>query len=152
MYRSLIRSIATACIAGVLAVACVAQPPSGDVSVDPNLPAMQGTPWLWTSSTIADANVIPDPTKYAITFATDGTFSAQVDCNRLAGQFTYSESGDIDITPGPTTLAACPEPSLADVFVAGLSGATQYEIAANRLVLTGPAGAMTFAPTPPAPS
>jgi heat shock protein HslJ len=150
MYRTLIRSFAVVCLAGALAGACVAQPPSGNVSIDPNLPAMHGTPWLWTSSTIAEAKVIPDPTKYTITFATDGTFASQVDCNRVAGQFTYSETGEIDITPGASTMAACPEPSLATVFLAGLDGATQYEIAANRLVLTGPTGAMTFAPTPPA--
>jgi heat shock protein HslJ len=150
MYRPSIRSIVLMCLVGAAAVACQAQPPSGNVSIDPNVPAMQGTQWFWTSSTIAGAEVIPNPTKYNITFATDGTFSATVDCNQVSGQFTITQSGEVDITPGPSTLAACPEPSLANVFLAGLSGATQAQIAANRLVLTGPTGAMTFAPTPTA--
>lgn len=111
---------------------------------------MQGTQWFWTSSTIAGADVIPDPTKYNITFASDGTFSATVDCNQVSGQFTITQTGEVDITPGPSTRAACPEPSLADVFLAGLTATTQAEIAANRLVLTSPNGAMTFAPTPTA--
>jgi heat shock protein HslJ len=111
---------------------------------------MQGTQWFWTSSTIAGADVIPDPTKYNITFASDGTFSATVDCNQVSGQFTITQTGEVDITPGPSTRAACPEPSLADVFLAGLTATTQAEIAANTLVLTSPNGAMTFAPTPTA--
>jgi heat shock protein HslJ len=149
MYRSLIRSLVVACVAGVFATACQVQPPSGNVSIDPNVPAMHGTPWLWTSSTITGAETIPDPTKYSITFATDGTFSAQVDCNQMSGQFTVTQTNEIDITPGPSTLAACPDPSLDDIFLAGLSAADHVQIAANRLELSGPNGAMVFAPTPP---
>jgi heat shock protein HslJ len=110
---------------------------------------MQGTPWLWTASTIAGAEQIPDPSKYTITLSTDGTFTAQVDCNQVSGTFVISDYGHVKITPGPSTRAACPEPSLADVFLAGLSGTTTYEIAADGLTLTGPDGAMTFSPTPP---
>ena len=149
MYRWLFRSVALACVAGVMAAACVAQPPTGAVSVDPNLPAIHGTPWLWTDSSIEGAEVIPDPTKYTITFDSDGTFSATVDCNQVSGTFTETEANGITITPGPSTMAACPEPSLADIFLAGLSGATRSQIAADRLVLTGPDGIMEFAPTPP---
>jgi heat shock protein HslJ len=116
MNGDLIRSIGVACVTALPLAACQAQPPSGPVSFDPNVPAMQGTQWFWTSSTIAGADVIPDPKKYNITFASDGTFSATVDCNQVSCQFT--------ITP--------------------------TEIAANRLVLTSPNGAMTFAPTPTA--
>jgi heat shock protein HslJ len=147
MNRSLIRSMVMVCVAGVMATACVAQPSSGPVSMDPNAPAIHGTPWLWTTSSLAGAETIADPTKYTITFASDGTFSAKVDCNQVSGSFTETESNGVTITPGPSTLAACPEPSLADVFLAGLSGATEYQIAADRLVLTGPQGEMVFAPT-----
>lgn len=146
MSHSLIRSIVVMCLAGVVAAACVAQPPSGAVSLDPELPTMQGTPWLWTSSTITGAETIPDPTKYTITFASDGTFSAQVDCNQVSGTFTMSETNEVTITPGPSTLAACPEPSLADIFLAGLAGTTRAQIAADRLELEGPDGVMLFAP------
>ena len=52
MYSSLIRSIAMACVAGLVAVACVAQPPTAPVSLDPNAPAIHGTPWLWADSSI----------------------------------------------------------------------------------------------------
>lgn len=149
MRGSLTRSIALVYVVAVLVAACAPEPARGPVSADPNVPAMQGTPWLWTASTIAGAEVIPDPSKYTITLSTDGTFSAQVDCNQVSGQFTVTDYGHVHITPGPSTLAACPEPSLAGIFLAGLSGATQYEIAADGLVLTGPDGAMTFAPTPP---
>lgn len=149
MRRSLMMSITLASIVGVLVAGCAQEPSRAPVSADPNLPAMQGTPWLWTASTIAGAEVIPDPAKYTITLSTDGTFSAKVDCNQVAGTFTVTDYGDVQIKPGPSTLAACPEPSLADIFLAGLSGATKYQMAADGLVLTGPNGAMTFSPTPP---
>jgi heat shock protein HslJ len=148
MNRWLIRPIAIVWVVGAMVVACVAQPPTAPVSLDPNAPAIHGTPWLWTNSSIAGAEVIADPTKYTLTFASDGTFSAQVDCNQVSGTFTETEANGITITPGPSTMAACPEPSLADIYLAGLSSATRVQIAADRLVLTGPDGEMEFAPTP----
>jgi heat shock protein HslJ len=150
MNRSLIRSIAMSSVLGVMVAACAAQPPTAPVSLDPNAPAIHGTPWFWTNSSIAGAEDIADPTKYTLTFASDGTFSAQADCNQVSGTFTETEANGITITPGPSTMAACPEGSLADIYIAGLSEATRAQIAADRLVLTGPNGDMEFAPTPPA--
>jgi heat shock protein HslJ len=150
MRGSLTMSIALACLVGVLVAACAPEPARGPVTANPDVPAMKGTPWLWTGSTITGAESIPDPSKYTITLSTDGTFSAQVDCNQVSGTFTVTDYGDVNIKPGPSTRAQCPEPSLADIFLAGLSGATKYQMAADGLVLTGPDGSMTFSPTPPA--
>jgi heat shock protein HslJ len=141
---ALIRSTVALSLVGLLVGACAAPAASPSVSPGASVPAMQGKPWLWTSSTIAEAPVITDPTKYTITFATDGTFEAKVDCNQVAGTYTATDSGAATITPGPATLAACPEGSLADVFLAGLTGVTSYEMSAGQLVLTAPNGTMTF--------
>ena len=62
----------------------------------------------------------------------------------MAGQYTTKSSGGITITPGPSTLAACPPGSEADVYVAALSGATNYGITDGNLVLTTTGGTMTF--------
>lgn len=141
----LIRSIVAVWLVGLVVGACVAAPPaSPTASAGAGVPAMQGKPWQWTSSTIAGASVITDPTKYSITFASDGTFAAQVDCNQVAGTYTATDQGGATITPGPATLAACPEGSLADVFLAGLAGTTSYQLSAGQLVLTAPNGTMTF--------
>jgi heat shock protein HslJ len=148
--RGSFTSIALLCLVGVVLTACAPEPARGPVTAPPDVPAMHGTPWLWTASDFDGAEVIPDPTKYTITLSTDGTFTARVDCNQVSGTFTVTDYGDVKITPGPSTRAACPEPSLADVFLEGLSSATKYEMAADGLVLTGPDGGMTFSPTPPA--
>ena len=38
--------------------------------------------------------------------------------------------------PGPSTLAACPEGSLAPIFLAGLSSAASYAITDGALTIT----------------
>ena len=40
------------------------------------------------------------------------------------------------ILPGPSTLAACPPGSLADLFLVGLGSAGGFAIADNQLTLT----------------
>lgn len=101
--------------------------------------SLTGQKWLLaatTASTPAFQGVVPPEwmQKYTIEFAEDGTWSGLADCNAIAG--TYTTSGDeISITLGPSTLAACPEESLADLYVAGLSAAKTYKVAAEQLVL-----------------
>lgn len=86
---------------------------------------------------------------YTITFAADGTFQAQADCNSVAGSYSTADptaaTGDLTITPGPSTLMACPEGSYGDLFVIGLGGAASYAIANDELTITlGNEGTLTF--------
>lgn len=108
--------------------------------------ALTGKLWQWTASTISEPATIPDPSRYTITFADDGTYSAKVDCNQASGAFTTTEDGGITIQPGPSTLVGCPADSQADVFLAGLLGATSYTVTDTELVLTTATGTLTFAP------
>jgi heat shock protein HslJ len=105
---------------------------------------LTGKDWGWTGSTGTFIGGLPDPTKYTINFATDGSFASKVDCNNVAGSYTTTSAGGITILPGPTTLVACPPGSLEQPFLAGLSSATNYQLAGSELILTGPAGTMTF--------
>jgi heat shock protein HslJ len=107
---------------------------------------LTGDPWQWTASTTTDPvsqSVTPDPQNYTVEFMSDGTFSAKVDCNQIAGTYTTSGS-DLSIVPGPSTLVACPEASQADLFLATLAGATSYQIDGGQLILSTTVGTATF--------
>jgi heat shock protein HslJ len=108
--------------------------------------SLTGKLWQWTESGISEPATIADPTRYTITFAEDGTYSAKVDCNQASGAFTTTAEGGITIEAGPMTLVGCPDDSQADVYLAGLLGATSYEVTDTQLVLTTATGTMTFAP------
>ena len=106
---------------------------------------LTGKVWQLTAITEkvpAFQGVVPDADQknYTIEFKTDGSFSAKVDCNQASGQYTTTSTGGITITPGPMTLAACPEGSLSDQYLAGLSNAASYAIANNELTLTDKTG------------
>ena len=107
---------------------------------------LTGKTWQWTASTTtapASQSVVPDPENYTVAFATDGTFSAKADCNQVAGAYTTSGSS-LTITPGPSTLVACPDGSMGDLFVAGLAATQSYAIANSELTLTTADGTLTF--------
>jgi heat shock protein HslJ len=100
--------------------------------------ALTGKTWLWTGSTTsvpASQSVVPDPENYTIMFNADGTFAAKVDCNQVAGDYTTSGS-DLTITPGPSTLAACPDGSLDALYLDGLGKAASYGISGETLTIT----------------
>ena len=108
---------------------------------------LTGKTWQWVASTTtapASQSVVPDPENYTIEFMDDGTFAARVDCNQVAGEYMSPGGGAMTITPGPSTLVACPEGSLADLYLAGLATTESYEIAGGELVLTTGDGTMTF--------
>lgn len=89
-------------------------------------PELTGTVWQWVSlTTPLDETAVADPTRYTITFNADGIAAIKADCNAVVASYTVDGSS-LTITPGPSTLVACPEDSIADQFVASLSNATVY--------------------------
>jgi len=100
---------------------------------------LTGTTWQLSSVTEkvpAFQGVVPpeDQSRYTITFNEDGTAAIKADCNTVAATYTTEET-NISIVPGPSTLVACPDDSLSDKFVAGLSSATTYNIRPSGLTL-----------------
>ena len=82
----------------------------------------------WTLSAVtqdvpAFQGVIPpaEQGKYTIEFRTDNTFSAKADCNTVQGAYIAGDGGSMTITPGPTTLVACPPGSLGSAYTAALA-------------------------------
>jgi heat shock protein HslJ len=135
MRPSILRLVVVLSVVATLAAAC------GERS---STSALVGKNWGWTTSSGMFVGGLPDPTKYTITFAADGTFASKVDCNQVAGTYTVRSSGGITIVPGPTTLVACPPGSLEGPFLAGLSSATNFQVGGSKLILAGPDGVMGF--------
>jgi len=112
---------------------------------------LTGKVWQLTAITEkvpAFQGVVPaaEQSRYTVSFATDGTFSATADCNQVAGSYKTSGSNGLAITPGPSTLAFCGEGSFGDLFVHSLSKAASYAIANDQLTITlSDEGTMTFA-------
>ncbi len=122
-------------------------------------PAITGTTWGWVSITSpAGVTAVDDPSLYTILFNEDGSAAIKADCNNVIASYT-TDGGSISITPGPSTLVACPEGSLDTQFLDNLSNAAVYFFQDGDLYmdLFADAGTMRFSPqsgttepTPPA--
>lgn len=92
--------------------------------------SLTGVNWQWDSWANSEGvNEVPDPANYTLTFNTDGTLNGKADCNNFAGTYTQENAG-IQIMLGPTTLVACPEGSLSDLYLQQL----------GQVVAGGPTG------------
>jgi heat shock protein HslJ len=110
---------------------------------------LTGKTWQLTAVTEvvpAFQGVVPegDQSRYTITFNTDGTYNAVADCNNLSGSYTTTGTGGLTIELGPMTMVACPEGSMADMYVAALANAESYAIADNQLTITTGNGSLAF--------
>ena len=86
---------------------------------------LAGTVWKWTGSLFNDdTRTTPaDPNNYLLEFLPQGAVAIKADCNRVGG--TYTTNGNqLTITPGPSTMAACPPDSLGNEYVKQLSNIT----------------------------
>ena len=71
-------------------------------------PMLTGSVWQLQQIQFGDGTVVTpsDPANYTVEFLDDGQLGIQADCNRVLGEYV-GESGILDITLGPSTLAAC---------------------------------------------
>ena len=112
-------------------------------------PELVGPAWSWEQTQMNSGDLLrPDnPANYTLQFMADGSVTIQADCNQVSG--TYNTDGSsLTISPGPSTLAACPEGSLGDQFVANLSAAAIYFFQEGQLHLDllADGGTMRFSP------
>jgi len=95
-----------------------------------------------TEKTPAFQGVVPadQQANYTVEFQSAGTFSAKADCNTVAGTYTTANpagaSGDLSLTLGPSTIAACPSGSYSDLYLLGLGNAASYAVAGGQLTIT----------------
>lgn len=124
-------------VVAIVVSACAAAAPGSDLT---------GKTWLLTAVTEqvpAFQGVVPadQQGRYTITFATDGTFQAQADCNQVNGSWTVASGNAITIELGASTLAFCPEGDLGVLFTSALATAETYAISGSDLTLTREDGA-----------
>ncbi len=106
--------------------------------------------WQWQATQPASGSplVATDPTRYTITFQADGSLQVRADCNQVLGTYTVS-GNSLMVHLGPSTLAACPPDSQADVFTAGLNQVASYALGGATLSLSLADGSqMLFSPLP----
>jgi heat shock protein HslJ/LysM repeat protein len=99
---------------------------------------LEGSSWIMT-----DVNGTPPQPDTTITasFDADGNLSGTDGCNRYGA--TYELDGDqITVTPGVTTMMACPDPIMrqAEAYMAALASATSYRIQGDTLELLDASG------------
>lgn len=95
-----------------------------------------GPVWRWERTLMNDGGeLLPDNrNNYTVQFVEDGSVSVQADCNQVLGSFTV-DGGSLAIVLGPSTLAACPEGSLGDEFVANLAAAANFSFDGDKLII-----------------
>lgn len=110
--------------------------------------SLTGVTWQWTGFRDLNQRMEVLTPNQTVTFNDDGSFTGRADCNRVAGGF--SVDGDaITLSAGPSTLAACPEGSLGDVFVQRLLQAESFDVEDGVLVLAlASGGSMSFEAQP----
>lgn len=97
----------------------------------------QNITWSWVgfSDPVDGPQDIPQPERYQITLNPDGTISVKADCNMVSGSYTV-EGSNITIELGPSTMAMCPEDSLADPFTQHLTAARIMFFDGDDMLLT----------------
>jgi len=128
----------------------VASPPplmAGGDSEDGGSNDLTGTTWHWRRTLMNDdTSFAPDdPSRYTLTFHSDGTVSAGVDCNQMGG--AYERNGAsiaIELTHG--TRAMCAPDSLDMEFQREIGEARQMVFTGGALHfdLAGHRGTMSF--------
>jgi heat shock protein HslJ len=123
--------------------------------VAPDMPAdepmLTDTVWQLQQIQYNDGTLITpsDPANYTIEFMEDGQLGVQADCNRVLGEYT-GDDGILEITLGPSTLAACGPDSIDTEFTRALSNASLYFFQDDDLFvdLAFDSGTMQFSPAP----
>jgi heat shock protein HslJ len=100
-------------------------------------PALVNKLWFWERRD-ANGNAIvevPNPSEYNLIFNDDGTFFAQLDCNRGSGIYATPGDGSLMMELGMTSKALCPEDSLFNQMLETFPAAAQYRVEEDGAVL-----------------
>ncbi len=121
------------------------------------VPAVAGTTWQWQdfqdSAEGDEARVVDvaNPSKYTLTLGPDARARIQADCNQLS--WTYAlDASRLTFDPlGPSTLAACGEDSLDQLYLSLLGETVTWVMADGMLHLNlkMDSGNMVFAAAEP---
>jgi heat shock protein HslJ/uncharacterized protein YraI len=109
---------------------------------------LQDRLWAWERHFIPETNLeerIDDPASYTLTYNADDTYNYQADCNLGSGAYTATETGQIEMSAGPMTLAECGPDSLFQDMLELIAEAREYrfEEGGEVLVLVRPDSGVT---------
>jgi heat shock protein HslJ len=121
------------CLAAILVA--IAYPAFGQT---PGPTSLAGTSWQLVRFQGGDDTIVTpdDGEKYTLTFGSDGSLTARIDCNRGRGTWTSSGPGQISLGPLALTRAACPPNSMHDRIVTHLPGIRSYVVRTGHLLLS----------------
>ncbi|TVR93213.1 MAG: META domain-containing protein [Spirochaetaceae bacterium] len=112
-------------------------------------PSISGTEWqLVEIQMMNDRVFVPQtPSHYTAQFASEGSFSARADCNRLSGSYADIDS-QLLLGPIASTKALCPAGSLYEIYTNAIHAAHSYVLQDGEFYLSfGPdSGIMRFEP------
>lgn len=99
--------------------------------------ALGGTSWRLVQIMSMDDNTFKpdDPSKYTLSFRTDGGMNVLADCNRGKGSWTSESRSQLKFGPIATTMAMCPPESLHDRYLAQFEWVRSYVIRDGHLFL-----------------
>ena len=112
-------------------------------------PSISGTEWqLVEIQMMNDRVIVPQaPSHYTVLFASDGSFAARADCNRLSGSYADIDS-QLLFGPIASTKALCPAGSLYEIYTNAMHAAHSYVLQDGQFFLSfGPdSGILRFEP------
>ena len=131
----------------------VRSPADGAASVTPASDAsITGEPWRLVAIRRpggAEEPIDREP-QYTVEFGADGRYSGGAHCNRFTGGYERVSSAELRIRAGAATLAACPQPSIADEYLRALASVSGYAVSGDELRLTyNTSGELRFVREPP---
>ncbi len=137
-----------------------ANPPQVQPPVSPPITrGLPGTSWRLVQFQSSDdsigTKIPPNPEKYVLTFASDGSLSAQLDCNRLAGKWEAQPSsptgGGLTISGGAMTRALCQPGAMDSTIARDMGYIRSYTIRGTQLhlALQADAGIYSWEAVPP---
>jgi para-nitrobenzyl esterase len=135
--------------ASLLSTACSVRTPAAPRNAVTDLGS---TSWQLVKFQSSDGKTLTsdDPAKYTISFGTDGSVSARIDCNRGRGAWKSSGPNQLQFGPLALTRAQCPPGSLHDRIVKDWEFVRSYTLKDGRLFLAlmADGGIYEFAPSP----
>jgi heat shock protein HslJ len=118
-------------------VGLLAAHPAGQVAGESSLP-LAGTSWQLVRFEGGDGAVLTpdDGAKYTLSFGSDGSLAAGVDCNRGRGTWKAAAGSQLELGPLALTRAACLPGSMHDQIVRQWTNIRSYVIRDGRLFLS----------------
>ena len=97
-----------------------------------NLPLV-GTEWHLVKMMERELNISPE--QFVFTFSKDGAFGGVGACNRMMGDYTVTEKGEMTFGGVASTRRMCPDIELETRFTQVLESVTHYEVDGYMLLL-----------------